>query len=203
MVAPDDSFLDRAMLPQGWSMAHCGGSTRASSVAHGLTALVSLGAAPRDWVLVHDAARCLVTPALIESLLDACTGDAVGGLLALPVADTMKVGDNGRVQRTEDRSGKWLAQTPQMFRLETLQRGLRAAGATATDEASAVEALGLQPLLVHGSPHNLKVTWPEDFELAEALLNSRRAADGRGGDCMAAVLPEPELPLAGGPPAPA
>ena len=188
-VAPQDSFFDERPLPRGWSVARCGGETRARSVANGLRALAELGAAPHDWALVHDAARCLLTPALIEKLLERCLLDPVGGLLALPVADTLKAGEGGRVQRTEDRSGRWLAQTPQMFRLELLQRALLAGGESVTDEASAVEALGLQPLLVPGSSHNFKVTWPEDFALAEALLGLRVGTTPAGS--ASSPLPNP------------
>ncbi|HSV47429.1 MAG TPA: 2-C-methyl-D-erythritol 4-phosphate cytidylyltransferase, partial [Ramlibacter sp.] len=130
-----------------------------------------------DWVLVHDAARCLVTPELVLSLIEACREDAVGGLLAQPLADTLKQEQGGRVACTVEREGKWLAQTPQMFRIGQLQRALREAGAGVTDEASAVEALGLQPRLVAGNAANFKVTWPADFALAEAVLASRK---GRG-----------------------
>lgn len=182
VIAPDDRmWVDSG---PGVSIAPCGGATRAESVLNGLGALRQLGATAADWVLVHDAARCLVTPGLIDALIDACLPDAVGGLLALPLPDTLKVatGDQ-RVQATLDRAAKWLGQTPQMFRLESLQTALAvhqgADFAGITDEASAMELAGHQPLLVHGSASNIKVTWPEDFELAEALLTTRlRGAAG-------------------------
>jgi 2-C-methyl-D-erythritol 4-phosphate cytidylyltransferase len=170
VVSPGD---DRMPAGPGYTVAPCGGTTRAASVANGLAELARRGASDDDWVLVHDAARCLLTPALVDRLIDACSGDPVGGLLALPLADTLKEEAGGRVARTLPRGGKWLAQTPQMFRLGLLARALASAGDAVTDEASAVEALGLQPLLVPGSAHNFKVTWPEDFALAEALLESR------------------------------
>jgi 2-C-methyl-D-erythritol 4-phosphate cytidylyltransferase len=122
---------------------------------------------------VHDAARCLVRPAWIDALIDACLGDAVGGLLALPLADTLKAERGGRVQATVDRAGKWQAQTPQMFRIGMLREALAAAGAAVTDEASAIEALGHAPLLVPGPMENFKITWPADFALAERLLRTR------------------------------
>jgi 2-C-methyl-D-erythritol 4-phosphate cytidylyltransferase len=129
------------------------------------------GAHDEDWVLVHDAARCLLRPEWVDALIDACQLDAVGGLLAQPVADTLKAGDAAsRVTATVDRRDKWAAQTPQMFRLDLVERALTAMGAAATDEASAVEALGLAPRLVRASMANFKVTWPEDFELAARLL---------------------------------
>jgi 2-C-methyl-D-erythritol 4-phosphate cytidylyltransferase len=158
-----------------------GGATRAASVLAGLRHLVSQGAQPSDWVLVHDAARCLVRAEDVTRLIEACRGDPVGGLLALPLADTLKMARHGRVQGTLDRSDKWLAQTPQMFRCGLLLDALLQAGAAVTDEASAIEHLGHSPLLVRGSAHNLKVTYPEDFALAEALLQARaeQAGDAR------------------------
>jgi 2-C-methyl-D-erythritol 4-phosphate cytidylyltransferase len=171
VLAPDDrAFAACAPAFDGWAEP-CGGATRAASVAAGLKALARHGVRDRDWVLVHDAARCLVQPASIDRLIDACLGDAVGGLLALPLADTLKQADAvDRVAATLDRSGKWAAQTPQMFRLGLLQRALARAGGHFTDEASAVEALGHAPLLVRGEPDNFKLTWPADFALAARLL---------------------------------
>jgi 2-C-methyl-D-erythritol 4-phosphate cytidylyltransferase len=139
------------------------------------------GAAATDWVLVHDAARCLITPEQINALIDACENDAVGGLLALPLPDTLKSERNGRVAATLGRSDKWLAQTPQMFRIGALFGALEAAGdlsdtsnALITDESSAMERLGHAPKLVRGSAQNFKVTYHEDFALAEAVLQSRK-----------------------------
>ena len=175
VVAPGDDFL-RASDTRT-VVAQRGGATRAESVLNGLNALLERGARADDWVLVHDAARCLVTPGQIDALIDACEHDAVGGLLALPLPDTLKNEVAGRVAATVDRSGKWLAQTPQMFRLGALADALRRAAAVQfagiTDESSAMEALGCKPLLVPGSAQNFKVTYPEDFALAEAVLRSR------------------------------
>jgi 2-C-methyl-D-erythritol 4-phosphate cytidylyltransferase len=126
-----------------------------------------------DWVLVHDAARCLITPAQINGLLDACLDDEVGGLLALPLPDTLKAAKAGRVSATLPRADKWLAQTPQMFRIGSLLEALELAGDAVTDESSAIEAMGLAPKLVVGSAQNFKVTYPEDFELAQAVLVAR------------------------------
>ena len=178
VVAPGDERLDDVEAPI--EVAPCGGATRAESVLNGLTHLRASGAAADDWVLVHDAARCLVTPAQIEALIDACQADAVGGLLALPLADTLKAAAaDGRVDATLARADKWLAQTPQMFRVGALHAALAAHAAQGfagiTDEASAIEATGQRPLLVHGSAQNFKVTYPEDFALAEAILRSRGA----------------------------
>jgi len=124
-------------------------------------------------VLVHDAARCLVRAEWIDRLIDACLGDAVGGLLALPVADTLKAEENGRALRTLDRRATWQAQTPQMFRIGALRAALAAAGPGVTDEAGAMEAAGQAPLLVPGALENFKLTWPADFALAERLLRAR------------------------------
>jgi 2-C-methyl-D-erythritol 4-phosphate cytidylyltransferase len=178
VLAPEDTqFESHAPAFKGsraWT-ARCGGATRAASVAAGLQELGVRGAVPHDWVLVHDAARCLLRPVWVQRLIEACAEDPVGGLLALPLADTLKhaVAGQGRVERTLDRSDKWLAQTPQMFRLGTLQRALAHAGEGVTDEASAIEAMGLQPLLVPGELENFKVTWPADFALASRLLETR------------------------------
>ena len=138
---------------------------------------------------MHDAARCLLRPAWVQRLVDECQGDAVGGLLALPVADTLKRAHSGRVLATVDRSDKWAAQTPQMFRLgllhAALMTALTSADAQVTDEASAIEAAGHQPLLVRGELENFKVTYPGDFALAERLLGSvaRVAEQPRHDDC--------------------
>ena len=178
VVSPGDDTLRTSKA--AFSIAACGGVTRAESVFNGLNHLLANGAAPSDWVLVHDAARCLVTPAQIDALIDACLPDGVGGLLALPLSDTLKhAGADGRVDATIDREGKWLAQTPQMFRIGALRDAYAAHAASAfagiTDEAIAMEAAGHAPLLVRGSAQNFKVTYPEDFALAEAILNSRNA----------------------------
>ncbi len=179
VLAPDDDRFE-AVVPafageRGW-VARVGGATRAASVAAGLGALAARGAADDDWVLVHDAARCLLRPAWVEALIDACLDHPVGGLLAWPLADTLKQADAaGNVAATVDRAGKWAAQTPQMFRLGLLRSALEAAGHGVTDESAAVEALGLAPRLVAAPLENFKVTWPQDFELAGRLLRSRAA----------------------------
>ena len=173
VLAPGDGFLDALGLP--FVVAKCGGATRAQSVLNGLDALLALGAQEVDWVLVHDAARCLITPAQIAGLMAALAQDEVGGLLAHKLPDTLKREANGRVAATLDRNDKWLAQTPQMFPLGLLRRALVQAGDQVTDESSAVEALGLAPRLVAGSAQNFKVTYPEDFALAEAVLRGRAA----------------------------
>ena len=178
VLAADDEYFAR----YDWSHCgekleplYCGGATRAESVANGLLACEL---EPDDWVLVHDAARPCLAAQDLHSLIRECESDAIGGLLALPAADTVKQAakDEGgvvRVAATLDRSQLWLAQTPQMFRAGLLAQALQRAPSAVTDEAAAVEALGLKPRLVTGSRDNLKVTYPEDFAVAESLLARR------------------------------
>ena len=173
VLSPDDRVFETHAPDFGGWLARCGGATRAQTVANGLNELLTRGAHGDDWVLVHDAARCLVRAAWIDRLIDACLADPVGGLLALPLADTLKAERDGRVAATVDRASKWQAQTPQMFRIGTLQEALAAAGGAVTDEASAIEAIGLAPRLVVGALENFKVTYPADFELAARLLRTR------------------------------
>jgi 2-C-methyl-D-erythritol 4-phosphate cytidylyltransferase len=181
VVSPDDAHEWPETSVQ---RIKCGGATRAESVFNGLTELLVQGAQDpegvqaTDWVLVHDAARCLITEFEINRLIDACIDDEVGGLLALPLPDTLKAAVHGRVSETLPRQDKWLAQTPQMFRAGQLHAALKAKAAEnfdgITDEASAMEMAGFAPKLVVGSPHNFKVTYPPDFALAEDLLGSRK-----------------------------
>ncbi|MDO9277790.1 MAG: 2-C-methyl-D-erythritol 4-phosphate cytidylyltransferase [Polaromonas sp.] len=187
VISPEDSDFEDVFPgfnAEGEHLLRAGGATRAASVKNGLQALLSTpgAAAANDWVLVHDAARCLITPTQIQALISSCCGDAVGGLLAQPLADTLKseqLDETGaRVSATLDRAGKWLAQTPQMFRIGALLQALKQAeqnGLAVTDESSAMEALGLSPKLVRGSVHNIKITYSEDFALAEAILLSRQS----------------------------
>lgn len=163
---------------QGWEerieVLRCGGKTRAETVLNGLDAIAQVCDAD-DWVLVHDAARPCLPDALLGKLLDEVAADPVGGLLAVPVADTLKRaaanGESGaRAEATVPRAGLWQAQTPQMFRHGQLVAALRAAGSDMTDEASAIEQLGLQPRLVESDSRNLKVTYPQDLELAGMIL---------------------------------
>jgi 2-C-methyl-D-erythritol 4-phosphate cytidylyltransferase len=172
LSAGDTAFAAHAPGFRGW-VSNGGGATRADTVTQGLRDLLARGARLHDWVLVHDAARCLVRPEWIDTLIDTCLPDAVGGLLALPVPDTLKREAGGRVGATVDRAGMWQAQTPQMFRLGLLLDALERAGDAVTDEASAVEQAGHRPLLVPGSLENFKITWPADFALAERLLRTR------------------------------
>jgi 2-C-methyl-D-erythritol 4-phosphate cytidylyltransferase len=154
-----------------------GGERREASVANALDAL-SGRANDRDWVLVHDAARPCLRGEDLAKLINATRGDPVGGLLAVPVADTMKLDDGrGRSARTADRDGLWRALTPQMFRYGLLRRALALClerERAVTDEASAIEALGLRPKLVPGRADNIKLTGEADRAIAEAIL-------GKGG----------------------
>jgi 2-C-methyl-D-erythritol 4-phosphate cytidylyltransferase len=173
VLAPGDARFERhvpAFEDHGGWISLRGGATRAQTVANGLDELAARGVHAHDWVLVHDAARCLLRPEWVDRLLDACIDDAVGGILALPVADTLKHERDGRVAATLERTGCWAAQTPQMFRLGALRDALAHAGAYVTDESSALESLGYSPRLVPGDLANFKVTWPSDFELAAQLL---------------------------------
>ncbi|WP_211164184.1 2-C-methyl-D-erythritol 4-phosphate cytidylyltransferase [Parazoarcus communis] len=150
----------------------CGGATRADSVLAGLRA-ISAEAAQSDWVLVHDAARPCLAPWHIDRLVRELAHDEAGGLLAVPVADTLKRADTQRrVLQTVPRDSLWQAQTPQMFRYVMLRRALEGAR-DVTDEASAIEAAGLHPKLVQGDATNLKVTYPLDLHLAEWILKNR------------------------------
>lgn len=188
VLAPDDMPLEsrfgaEAFAGLRFDTAFVGGDTRHASVLAGLHHLAQLGATDSDWVLVHDAARPGLTPAMIDTLIRAVEADdeadaAIGGILAVPVPDTLKRADAGtqvgvRIGSTVPREGLWQAQTPQMFRVGVLRQALQealAAGAVVTDEASAIERLGLHPRLVNGSLRNFKVTYPEDFALADILL---------------------------------
>ncbi len=149
----------------------CGGPTRRDSVLNGLVAAASM-VEPDDWILVHDAARpCLAAEDLRRLILQVST-DPVGGILAVPVADTLKRADtDSRIAATQPRDGLWQAQTPQMFRYAVLLEALHRA-AQVTDEASAIEATGAKPLLVEGSAMNFKVTYPADLGLAALILRS-------------------------------
>ena len=152
---------------------YCGGETRRDSVLNGLIAVRGTVEAD-DWVLVHDAARPCLPRTDLQRLLEEGGADAIGAILALPVADTVKGAgkDEAGVQRiaaTQDRSQLWLAQTPQLFRAGLLAQALSAAPG-ATDEAAAIEKMGLRPRLVLGSRQNLKVTYPEDVAIAQAIL---------------------------------
>ncbi|GBE48423.1 2-C-methyl-D-erythritol 4-phosphate cytidylyltransferase [bacterium BMS3Bbin12] len=173
-LGPDDAEWRHLTMPAGvevWTVT--GGAERCHSVLNALESLDGR-AAPTDWVLVHDAARPCLRPADLSRLLDVLAGDPVGGLLALPVRDTMKrAGAGDRIDATVDRDGLWHALTPQMFRLQALREALDkaiAADVLVTDEAAAMEWAGHRPRLVAGAGDNLKITRPEDLPLAEYYL---------------------------------
>jgi 2-C-methyl-D-erythritol 4-phosphate cytidylyltransferase len=153
---------------------YAGGDSRAATVFNALTHMAPQ-ARDDDWILVHDAARPCVSAALLDRLIGEVGEDEAGGLLAVPVADTLKRADEDcRSARTEPRAGLWRAQTPQMFRYGLLTRALRACDLRqATDEAAAVEALGVRPRLVQSDVTNLKVTHGQDLELARLILGGR------------------------------
>jgi 2-C-methyl-D-erythritol 4-phosphate cytidylyltransferase len=170
VLAADDTLFhsyDWSRFGDKLQPLYCGGERRTDTVLNGLLASEIEA---DDWVLVHDAARPCLALAHLSKLIAELRDDAVGGLLAVPVADTLKrADDHDRILRTESRERLWQAQTPQMFRAGLLARALQQPGSF-TDDASAVEALGLQPKLVLSEPTNFKVTYPQDLLLAELLL---------------------------------
>ena len=180
VLAPED----REFARHDWSAfagklepLYCGGGSRRDSVYNGMVAAMAAVDAD-DWMLVHDAARPCLPKRDLESLIAETREDQIGGVLALPAADTVKKAAKDeagalRVAGTEDRSQLWLAQTPQMFRCGLLVQALNAAKTAVTDESGAVEQMGLKPRLVAGSRENIKVTFAEDLKIAEAILGKR------------------------------
>jgi 2-C-methyl-D-erythritol 4-phosphate cytidylyltransferase len=180
VLAPEDGEFAR----HDWSAfegrlepLYCGGATRRDSVYNGMVAAMAAVNAD-DWMLVHDAARPCLPAQDLANLITETREDSIGGILALPSADTVKRAgkDEAGTQRiagTEDRTQLWLAQTPQMFRCGLLMEALKKAKSPVTDEASAVEQMGLRPRLVAGSRENIKVTFAEDLKIAEAILEKR------------------------------
>ncbi len=169
VVSATDPYIDEVVPATGVTVLRCGGATRMESIQNGLRQMAGV-VGEGDWVLVHDAARPGLDAALIAHLITTIGDDAVGGLLALPVVDTVKRA--GSAVSTVSRDGLWLAQTPQMFRYRLLCDALAAAtdASAITDDASAIEAMGLSPRLVEGHPRNLKVTLPADIRIAEMYL---------------------------------
>ena len=172
VVAPGDGFFERNPTTSAL-VVPCGGATRAQSVANGLRELRRAGAVDEDWVLVHDAAWRQIPVVHLQAgvATDGLAREA--GWLAHPLADPRKIGAGGRFASTLDRGDKWQAHTPQMFRLGMLRQALEGASGTITDESGAIEAMGLKPLLVEAGGQNFKVTYPEDFAMAEAVLRGR------------------------------
>jgi 2-C-methyl-D-erythritol 4-phosphate cytidylyltransferase len=176
VLAPADTDFRRhdwSVFGERLAPLYCGGASRRDSVLNGLVAAAS-AVDPNDWMLVHDAARPCLGKAELQRLIADAGGDEVGGILAIPVSDTLKrADDEQRIVETESRDGLWRAQTPQMFRHGMLLRALRDS-AHVTDDASAVEALGYKPKLIEGSTKNLKVTFAADLEIAERILKDAR-----------------------------
>lgn len=176
ILAPDDNRFetyDWKPFSAKLESLYAGGESRAATVLNALERM-SGHARSDDWVLVHDAARPCLSVQMLDRLIEEVGDDRSGGLLAIPVADTLKrAGEDRRSIRTESRAGLWQAQTPQMFRYELLLRALRSCDLEqATDEAAAVEALGFQPKLVQSDATNLKVTHTQDLALAELILKN-------------------------------
>ena len=172
---PEDDFWRSLPLEPASKLKlhYTGGESRSETV---LNTLRALEVADDDWILVHDAARPGLTQQLLDNFLNTLENDPVGGLLALPLADTLKQADgNTRIAGTIPRANLWQAQTPQMFRYGLLKKALESFNGTATDEAEAIEALGLQPKLVQGEMRNLKITYPQDLEILEALFSKEKA----------------------------
>ncbi len=179
-IAPDDPYwptLPR-QIPKLLG-SFLGGAERAHTVLNGLQALAAI-APDHDWVLVHDAVRPCVRHADMHKLVDAAGNDPDGGLLGLPLADTVKRTDvDGRIMATVPRHGLWRALTPQIFPIGVLRAALQRAlaeGVEVTDEASAVEHAGGRPRIVAGHADNIKITMPGDLALAELYLQ-RQAAE--------------------------
>lgn len=171
VIAAEDRWFDREIsVPERVTVLRRGGATRAETVHNALAHIDA--AESRDWVVVHDAVRPCLDAASCQRLAHAVADDDIGGFLALPVTETLKrLGNDARVARTEPRDALWRAQTPQMFRYGVLRKALdRSASLDATDEASAVERLGLRPHAVIGSATNVKITFPDDLQLAAAIL---------------------------------
>jgi 2-C-methyl-D-erythritol 4-phosphate cytidylyltransferase len=176
LAAHDPYWSENSLAREPRVSTTIGGAERADSVRAALSALAR-DAHADDWVLVHDAARPCLSAHDVAQLIDALANDDVGGLLATPVVDTLKrADDQGFVAETVSRTGLWRALTPQMFRYGVLDRALNAAverGVTVTDEAQAVELLGLRAKLVEGDADNLKITMPPDLERAARILAAR------------------------------
>ncbi len=179
VLSPSDAWIDEYIVsgkiklpPNKVTFLRCGGGTRRDSVLRGLEA-ISSGLSLKDWILVHDAARPGLTPELVKLLVDEVGDHPVGGILALPVVDTVKRKDKSRVE-TLSREGLWLAQTPQMFRYGALVQAIQQ-HPDVTDEAGAIEAMGFYPKLVEGHLSNSKITRPADMSLVEMFLRARAA----------------------------
>lgn len=175
VVSPEDVLADGFQTAfAGVEVWKIGGRTRAETVRNGVEKLLETGlAAETDNILVHDAARCCLPSEALTRLIEQAGNVEQGGILAIPVADTIKRAESGQISATADRSGLWQAQTPQLFQAGLLHRALAAENSDGiTDEASAVEKLGIRPLLVQGDVRNLKLTQPQDAYIVRLLLNA-------------------------------
>lgn len=175
VVSPEDVLADGFQTAfAGVEVWKIGGRSRAETVRNGVAKLLETGlAAETDNILVHDAARCCLPSEALTRLIEQAGNAAEGGILAIPVADTLKRADGGNISATVDRSGLWQAQTPQLFRAGLLCRALAAENLEGiTDEASAVEKLGIRPLLIQGDVRNLKLTQPQDAYIVRLLLDA-------------------------------
>ena len=179
IVSPEDHIFQTASDKVG--IFKVGGETRAETVRNGVEVLLKQSlAAETDNILVHDAARCCLPAEALSRLIEAAANAEQGGILAVPVADTLKrAGEASQITATVSRAGLWQAQTPQLFRAALLQRALAGDLSGITDEASAVESLGIKPLLVEGDSRNLKMTLPQDEYIVRLLLADLPAASTR------------------------
>ncbi|MBG8630077.1 MULTISPECIES: 2-C-methyl-D-erythritol 4-phosphate cytidylyltransferase [Neisseria] len=175
VVSPEDTFVDKVQtaFPQVRVWKN-GGQTRAETVRNGAEKLLETGlAAETDNILVHDAARCCLPSEALTRLIEQAGNVEQGGILAIPVADTIKRAEGGQISATVERTSLWQAQTPQLFQAGLLHRALAAENSDGvTDEASAVEKLGIRPLLVQGDVRNLKLTQPQDAYIVKLLLDA-------------------------------
>ena len=172
VIAAGDQLIAQINLPAKVKLLRVGGPSRHTSVLNGLQAMASECSAT-DWVLVHDAARPGLTSDLVTRLIEEVDSNSAGGLLALPLADTLKREHNGRSTETIPRAHLWQAQTPQMFQHQKLQHALQQAleaGQEVTDEASAIEALGWHPKLVAGTLRNMKITYAQELDIVAKLM---------------------------------
>lgn len=175
VVSPEDVLADGFQTAfAGVEVWKIGGRSRAETVRNGVAKLLETGlAAETDNILVHDAARCCLPSEALTRLIEQAGNVEQGGILAIPVADTIKRAEGGQISATVERTGLWQAQTPQLFRAGLLCRALAAENLEGiTDEASAVEKLGIRPLLVQGDARNLKLTQPQDAYIVKLLLDA-------------------------------
>ena len=152
------------------TLIDCGGSNRSETVLNVLS-IIGEDIQKKDWIMVHDAARVGITESLVNNFIRDIVDDKVGGILAIPALDTVKrVDKKQQIIRTEKRDEIWLAQTPQMFRFDLLNKALKSFKGNPTDESEAIEAFGLSPKIVKGNLVNFKITYPEDLMRVEKLI---------------------------------